>query len=60
MDVDVGAEPGVVGEVPAGVVRIFVDDDLVGVPKPAVNIAKVVRSYAEVEASKPEAGWAAA
>jgi hypothetical protein len=26
-DVDIGAEPGVVGEISAGMVRIFVDDD---------------------------------
>jgi hypothetical protein len=58
LDVDVSAEAGVVGEVPAGVVRIFVDNDLVGVPEPAVDVAKVVRGYAKVEASKPEAGWA--
>jgi hypothetical protein len=56
LDVDVGAEPGVVGEIPAGMVRIIVDDDLVRVPEPAVDIAEVVRGYAEVEASKPEAG----
>ena len=57
---DVGAEPCVVSEVPAGMVRIFVDDNLVGVPEPAVDVGKVVGGYAEVEASKPEAGWAAA
>ena len=32
LDVNVGAEPGVVGKIPAGVVRIFVENDLVGVP----------------------------
>jgi hypothetical protein len=60
LDVNVGAEPGVVGKIPARMVRIFVDNDLVGVPEPAVDIGQVVGSYAEVEASKPEAGRAAA
>jgi hypothetical protein len=60
LNVHVGSEAYVVGEIPARVVRIFVDDDLVGVPEPTIDIGQVVGGYAEVEAAKPEAGWAAA
>jgi hypothetical protein len=47
-DVDVGAEALVVGEVVAGIVGVFVDDDVVGVPEPAVDEAEVVRRDALV------------
>ena len=40
---DVGAEADVVGEVPADVVGVFVNDDLIGIPKPAVAEADVKR-----------------
>ena len=56
---DVSAEADVVGEVPAGVVGVFVDDDVVGVPVPAIDVGEVVGGYAEVEATEPEAGGAA-
>jgi hypothetical protein len=55
--VDVGSEADVVGEVPAGVVGIVVDDDVVGVPEPSVRVGEVPGGYAEVEAAEPEAGW---
>jgi len=55
LDVGVGAEPRVVGQVPAGVVGIFVDDDGIAVPIPIIGEVVVVGSYAEVEAPKPEA-----
>jgi hypothetical protein len=60
LDVDVGSEAGVVGEVPAGVVGVFVDDDVVTVPVPAVDVGEVEGGYAPVEAAEPEAGGAAA
>jgi hypothetical protein len=53
-DVDVGTESDIVGEVPAGVVGIFVDHDVVAVPEPVVAVADVVGSDAEVESAKPE------
>ncbi len=55
LDVGVGAEPRVVGQVPAVVVGIFVDDDGIAVPIPIIGEVVVVGSYAEVEAPKPEA-----
>lgn len=54
LDVDVGTESDVVGEIPAGVVGIFVDHDVVAIPEPAVAVADVVGSDAEVEAAEPE------
>jgi hypothetical protein len=58
--VDVGAEPDVVGEVPADVIGIIVDDDFVRIPEPAVTEANIVGSHGEVEAAEPEASGAAA
>ena len=49
----------VVGEIPAVVVGIFVDHDLVAVPVPVVAIGEIKRGNAEVEAAKPEAAGAA-
>ena len=56
---DVGSEADVVGEVPAGVIGVVVDDDVVGVPEPSVGVGEVPGGYSEVEATEPEAGWAA-
>src|SRR5260370_40336153 len=55
LDVDVGAESGVVGQVPAVVVGIVVDDDGIAVPIPVIGVVVIVGSYAEVEAAEPEA-----
>lgn len=57
---DVGAEADVVGEVPADVVGIFVDDDVVAGPIPVVAIAEIRGGDAEIETVKPETGRAAA
>jgi hypothetical protein len=53
--VDVGAQSYVVGEVPAIVIRIFIDHDIVAVPEPVAAEAQVKGSDVEVEASEPEA-----
>jgi hypothetical protein len=55
LDVDVGAESGVVGQVPAVVVGIFVDDDGIAVPEPIRGVVVIVGRHAEVEAAEPEA-----
>lgn len=60
LDVDVGAEADVIGEVPANVIGIFVDDDVVASPVPVVAIANVRACNAEIETVKPEAGRTAA
>jgi hypothetical protein len=53
-DVNVGAQPGIVGEVPALVVGVLVNHDIVAVPKPIIGVGKVKRGDAEVVAAKPE------
>jgi hypothetical protein len=57
--VNVGAEPCVVGEVPAVVIGIIEDGDLIGIPKPVVAVTEIVCGDAEVEATEPETRGAA-
>ena len=57
---DVNAEPHVVRKIPAGMVEIFVDHDLVADPVPAVAVSDVRGRHAEVESAEPEAIRAAA
>ena len=54
LDVAVGAEADVVGEIPAVVVGIFEDGDLVSGPVPIVAKGVISRRDAEIEASEPE------
>jgi hypothetical protein len=54
LDVAVGAEADVVGEVPANVVGIFEDGDLVSGPVPIVAKGVISRRDAEIEAAEPE------
>jgi len=58
-DVNVGAEANVVSEVPAVVVGVFVDDDIVATPIPVAAKTEVERRDAEVEAAEPEAAGTA-
>jgi len=53
--VNVGTEAHVVGEIPAIVVGVFVDDDVVAVPEPVTTVVQIKRSDAKEEAAKPEA-----
>jgi hypothetical protein len=55
LDVDVGAESWVVGQVPAVVVGVVVNYDLVCAPVPIVDEAVVGGSDIEVETAEPEA-----
>jgi hypothetical protein len=52
--VDVGAESYVVGEIPAVMVGVFVDYDVIAIPKPVLAEGKVKRRDGEVETAKPE------
>ena len=58
--VNVGAEADVVGQVPAVVIGILVNDNLVGVPQPFVAVADIRIGNAEVEAAEPETAGTAA
>lgn len=55
LHVDVGSQPHVVGEIPALVIRVVIDYDLVAVPEPVVGIGQVKWRDAEIEAAKPKA-----
>src|SRR5260370_3316422 len=55
LDVDVGAESGVVGQVPAVVAGILVEEDGIDGPIPVVGVVVIVGSYAEIEAAEPKA-----
>ena len=55
LHVNVGAQPGVVGQIPAIVVRVCIDHHVVAVPIPVAAVRQVKVSYAESEATKPEA-----
>jgi len=57
--VNVRAEPDVICQIPADVVRVVVNHDLVGIPEPVVAEAKVIRGNAKKEAAKPKAARAA-
>lgn len=53
-DVHIGAEPDVVSQVPAIVVGIFVNHDIVAIPKPVPAITDVEGGYAETKTAEPE------
>jgi hypothetical protein len=54
LDVNVGSESGVVGEIPAWVVGIVINDDVVPVPVPVIGISEIERGDAEIETVEPE------
>src|ERR1700691_3783571 len=60
LNVGVCPEPHVIGEVPAHVIRIVVNHDLVGIPKPASTEADIEGSHVEIESAEPEASRNAA
>ncbi len=60
LHVHVGSQPHVVGEIPARMIRIFIDHDLISAPVPPIAIAQIIRSHAKVESAKPETARTAA
>ena len=56
---NVRAKPDVIGQVPAYVVWIVINYDLVGIPVPVSAIANVSWGHTPVEIVEPEAIWAA-
>lgn len=55
LDVNVGAKSWIIRQVIPGVIRIFVDHDLIAVPEPSVGITDFVGRDAPVEIVEPEA-----
>jgi hypothetical protein len=56
----ISARTHVVGEVPAYVVGVVIDDDLIGVPIPAIAEGDVIGCDVPVPAVEPEARWTTA
>jgi hypothetical protein len=56
---DVSAQPDVVSQIPAVVVRIFIDHDIVGTPVPVVAISEIIGRNRKIETAEPEAARAA-
>jgi hypothetical protein len=54
LDVNVGAQSGVVGEIPAFVIGIVVEHDVIAVPIPVVRVTEVIGCDGEVVAVEPE------
>lgn len=54
-DVDIGAKPDVIGKVPANVIRVVINDDLIVSPVPIAAVFIIIGSDAEVETTEPEA-----
>ncbi len=52
-------ETYVIGEIPAGMIGIVVDHDLIGIPEPAIAIGHLSGKHAEVVSTKPEPRWTA-
>lgn len=57
---NVGSEARVIGEVVAGIVGVFVENEVVPVPEPAADKAYIHRSNTEIVTIEPEAIRAAA
>lgn len=52
---DVGSEADVIGKIPADVIWIVVEDDVIGRPVPAGAVVEIVRCDAEEISTEPEA-----
>ena len=57
---DVSSEPHVVSKVPARVIGVVIDGDVVRIPEPIIRIANIVRSYGKVIVVEPKPARASA
>src|SRR5260221_8314226 len=53
-DMNVCSRSGVVGQIPARVVWVFIDNDGVAIPEPVTDVGIIERSNTEEETVKPE------
>ena len=60
LDVNVRSQPHVISQVPARVIRIFVNHNLIGIPEPPVAVSDIGGRHAEVKTIEPEAAGTAA
>jgi hypothetical protein len=56
--VNVGSQPNVICQIPAVVIGILVDYDIVCAPVPVIAISKVICGHGEIESAEPEAARA--
>ena len=54
-DVNVGAQPDVIGQIETILIRVLINHNLVRIPKPVTTKAVVCWGNAEIEAAEPEA-----
>jgi hypothetical protein len=52
--VDIGSEAGVIREIPAWVIWVVVQHDVIAVPQPIIGVVVVVRRDVPVKAAEPE------
>src|SRR6266699_2573840 len=55
LHVDISSKPRVIGQVPARMVGIFIEHNIVAVPVPVIHITQIVWSHAKIEAAEEEA-----
>lgn len=56
---NVRSESNVIGEVPAEMIRVIVNHDVVAIPVPVVAVSGVKGRNVEIESAKPEAAGTA-
>src|SRR5579864_141704 len=54
LNMNVLAQPDVISEIPAGMVGIVVNHDIVAAPVPAIGVAIVVGGHTEIKTTEPE------
>lgn len=58
--VNIGTKASIVGQVPSGMIRIFIEHDVVGVPSPVIDIGKVIGRDHPIASAKSEPARVAA
>lgn len=54
LNMDVSAQPGVISQVPAGVIGIVVNHDIVISPIPVIDVIVVIGCHAKIKSAEPE------
>ena len=57
---DIRAQPDVVRQIPAVMIGVFVNHNVIAVPEPIVAYIKLKRRHAKVVSGEPEPRWTAA
>ena len=54
LHVGISPKPRVIGQIPAFMIRVVIDHNLILIPQPSIGKPIVIRSYTKVEAIEPE------